>query len=75
MRTPDCDVIVVGAGGSGLAAALSAAESGASVLMLEKRAQVGGTSRMAVGSLSAAGTQLQQQAGVVDTAEDRKSVV
>jgi len=70
MRTPDCDVIVVGAGGSGLAAALSAAESGASVLMLEKRAQVGGTSRMAVGSLSAAGTQLQQQAGVVDTAEE-----
>ncbi len=70
MASHDCDVIVVGAGGSGLAAALSATESGASVLMLEKRSQVGGTSRMAVGSLSAAGTQLQRQAGVVDNVQD-----
>ena len=60
------DVIVVGAGGSGLAAALSAAEHGGQVLVLEKRPQPGGTTGIAVGSFTAAGTTLQQQAGVED---------
>lgn len=60
------DVIVVGAGGSGLAAAASAAQSGARVLVLERRAQVGGTTWMAVGSISAARTQLQKRAGIDD---------
>lgn len=60
------DVIVVGAGGSGLAAALSAAEHGGRVLVLEKRPQPGGTTGIAVGSFTAAGTTLQQQAGVED---------
>jgi fumarate reductase flavoprotein subunit len=60
------DVIVVGAGGSGLAAAARAAQSGARVLVLERRAQVGGTTWMAVGSISAARTQLQQRAGIDD---------
>jgi len=64
------DVIVVGAGGSGLAAAVSAAESGASVLVLESQQRPGGTSRMAVGSISAAGTHLQKQAGIVDNSND-----
>ncbi|MSQ56954.1 MAG: FAD-dependent oxidoreductase [Limnohabitans sp.] len=64
------DVIVVGAGGSGLAAAVSAAESGASVLVLESQQRPGGTSRMAVGSISAAGTRLQKQAGIIDNVQD-----
>ena len=36
------DVVVAGAGGAGLAAALSAAEQGASVLLVEKMAAIGG---------------------------------
>ncbi|MEI7785740.1 MAG: FAD-dependent oxidoreductase, partial [Betaproteobacteria bacterium] len=60
------DVIVVGAGGSGLAAAARAAQNGARVLVLERRAQVGGTTWMAVGSISAARTQLQKRAGIDD---------
>lgn len=63
------DVIVVGAGGSGLAAAYSAAERGGRVLVLEKRPQPGGTTGIAVGSFTAAGTSLQRQAGVDDSAE------
>ena len=68
--THDVDVIVVGGGGSGLAAAVSAAQAGASVLVLESQARPGGTSRMAVGSISAAGTELQRRAGIVDSAQD-----
>ncbi len=60
------DVIVVGGGGSGLAAALSAADQGGRVLVLEKRPQLGGTTGIAVGSFTAAGTRLQHQAGIDD---------
>ncbi len=63
------DVIVVGAGGSGLAAAYWAAEQGGRVLVLEKRPQPGGTTGIAVGSFTAAGTSLQRQAGVDDSVD------
>ena len=49
------DVIVIGAGGSGLAAACSAAQRGGRVLVLEKQPQPGGTTGIAVGSFTAAG--------------------
>ena len=61
------DIVVVGGGGSGLAAAVSAAENHASVLVLEKRQQLGGTTGIAVGSFTANRTTLQQQAGIVST--------
>lgn len=64
------DVIVVGGGGSGLAAAVSAAEHGASVLLLEKHAQLGGATGIAVGSLTANRTRMQADAGIVDTLDD-----
>jgi fumarate reductase flavoprotein subunit len=60
------DVVVIGAGGSGLAAAAASAQAGAKVLVLEKQARVGGTTRMAVGSISAASTRLQRAAGIAD---------
>jgi len=64
------DVIVVGGGGSGLAAAVSAAENGASVLLLEKHAQLGGATGIAVGSLTANRTRIQASAGVQDSLDD-----
>ncbi|PAW84788.1 MAG: FAD-binding dehydrogenase [Pedosphaera sp. Tous-C6FEB] len=60
------DVIVVGAGGSGLAAAVSAAECGCRVLVLEKRPAPGGTTGIAVGSFTANQTRLQRAAGLED---------
>jgi succinate dehydrogenase/fumarate reductase flavoprotein subunit len=63
------DVVVVGGGGSGLAAAVSAAESGASVLLLEKYAELGGSTGIAVGSLTANRTAMQQKAGISDSLE------
>lgn len=59
-------MIVVGAGGSGLAAGISAAQHGARVLVLEKQPQPGGTTGIAVGSLTAAGTSLQRAANIDD---------
>jgi fumarate reductase flavoprotein subunit len=64
------DVIVIGAGGSGLAAAAAAAQAGAKVLVLEKQSHIGGTTRLAVGSISAAGTRLQRAAGIEDSPGD-----
>jgi len=63
------DVIVVGGGGSGLAAAYTAAEQGGRVLLLERQPQLGGTTAIAVGSFTAAGTRLQRRAGIEDQAD------
>ncbi|MBM3290147.1 MAG: FAD-dependent oxidoreductase, partial [Candidatus Hydrogenedentes bacterium] len=63
----DADVVVVGGGGSGLAAAIGAAESGASVVLLEKNPAVGGTTARSIGSISAACTDQQRRLGIVDT--------
>ncbi len=62
------DVIVVGAGGSGLAAACAAAGRKGRVLVLERLEQPGGTTGIAVGSFTAAATSLQREAGIRDDA-------
>jgi fumarate reductase flavoprotein subunit len=62
------DAIVIGGGGSGLAAAVSAAESGLAVILLEKQPSLGGTTGLAVGSFTAGGTEIQRRAGIADDA-------
>ncbi|NYV74871.1 FAD-dependent oxidoreductase [Streptomyces sp. UH6] len=61
------DVLIVGAGGSGMAAAISAASSGASVVVLEKCPDVGGSTALSVGSFTAANTSYQFRARVNDS--------
>ncbi|MFH1922471.1 MAG: FAD-dependent oxidoreductase, partial [Planctomycetota bacterium] len=68
MKT-DFDVIVVGGGGSGLAAAVGAAESGADVVLLEKNPRLGGTTGIAIGSFTANRTSAQRSAGIDDDLE------
>ncbi len=63
------DVIIVGAGGSGLAAAVSAAEHGVRVVVLEKLPYAGGTTRLAVGSFTASNTAEQERANISDDVE------
>ena len=64
------DVIVVGGGGAGLAAAIEAREAGASVLLLEKNKQPGGSTAWSIGSVSATGTPHQKKRGIVDSPAD-----
>jgi fumarate reductase flavoprotein subunit len=65
----DVDVAVVGAGGCGLAAALAAAETGASVAVLEKLDRPVGNTSVSTGSIPAAGTKYQREAGIDDSPE------
>ncbi len=65
----DYDVIVIGSGAAGLSAAVAAADAGATVLVVEGDAQVGGSSRLSGGHFYAAGTSLQQEVGVHDSAD------
>jgi len=64
------DLIVVGGGGSGLAAAVSAAETGARVTVLEAGELLRGSTAMSVGSIAAAGTPDQRRLGIEDRADD-----
>jgi succinate dehydrogenase/fumarate reductase flavoprotein subunit len=68
--TVDVDVVVVGGGASGLSAAIESAVAGARTLVLEKNAVLGGSSRLSVGSINAAGSSLQKRAGIVDTPDE-----
>ena len=63
------DVIVIGAGLSGLSASVRAAEQGAEVILLEKMAYAGGNCILSTGILQAAGTRQQAQAGIEDSPE------
>lgn len=55
------DLIVVGSGGAGLSAAATAAESNASVMIIEKQGIAGGTTNYSGGVIQAAGTDLQKE--------------
>ena len=67
---PDYDVVVIGAGGAGLAAAVSAAEAGARVLIVEAADKPGGSTALAGGSFMAAGTSVQAAAGYPEDTAD-----
>ncbi len=64
-----CDVVVVGAGGAGLSAAIEAASQGCHVIVLEKRSYIGGNTNSSTGGINAAGTPFQQALGIEDSEE------
>ena len=59
--TVDADVVVVGAGGAGMTAAITAAGEGKSVVVLESQSMVGGNSVRATGGMNAAKTVYQDE--------------
>lgn len=66
----EADVVVLGGGGSGLAAAIEAASLGRSVILVEKDSKLGGTTGRSVGSISASNTPQQLRRGIRDSADD-----
>lgn len=77
--TYDVDVVIVGAGGAGMTAALTAAEAGAKVVIVESQPAVGGNSIRATGGMNAADTPAQdgntfgESAGVEKTLASAES--
>jgi len=63
------DVVVIGSGFAGLAAAYEAKKAGASVVVLEKMRTPGGNSIINGGVVAAAGSPLQEKAGIQDSPE------
>ena len=69
--TESTDVVVIGSGGAGLAAAVAARNDGASVILLEKEPIPGGNTKLAAGGMNAAETKPQAKLGI----QDKKSIM
>lgn len=64
------DVVIVGGGGSGLAAAIEARAAGATVVLLEKNDRLGGSTAWSIGSITSTGTPHQRRQGIIDSPAD-----
>lgn len=68
---PDsADVVVIGAGGAGFAAAISAANKGAHVVLLEKMGVFGGSTALSGGEMAVPGNWIQVKEGIADSPAD-----
>src|SRR3989449_11397042 len=63
-QTSECDVLVIGSGASGMAAAVTAASHGLKVLIAEKEPRFGGTTARSGGWLEFPGTSLATAWGI-----------
>ena len=66
-RTIDVDVVIVGAGGAGMSAAIMVKQAGLNVLVLEKMPYVGGNTTKATGGMNAAETHYQAEQSIEDS--------
>jgi fumarate reductase flavoprotein subunit len=66
-RREKADIVIIGAGATGFAAAITAHDLGAKVILLEKQPLTGGNSMLSAGGMNAAGTKLQAAKGVKDS--------
>ena len=65
----DADVVVIGAGGAGLSAAVTAAKAGKSVVVIEKLPSIGGNTQISGGGMAAPCNWMQQEEGIEDSPE------
>lgn len=63
------DVVIVGSGGAGLSAAISAASAGAKVVVLEKRSTLGGNTLVSMGGVNIPGNDAQIDTSIEDSKE------
>ena len=65
----EADVVVIGAGGAGLAAAISAEQNGANVIVVEKLGILGGSTNVSEGALNAVDEKRQSAQDIEDSVE------
>lgn len=65
----EADIVIIGSGFAGLAAALEATEAGAKVKIIEKMPTPGGNSIINGGDMAAAGSKMQAEMGIEDSPE------
>ncbi len=65
----DTDIVIIGAGGAGLTAAIEATNAGANVIVVEKNAFMGGNTNYSTVGMNAANTKYQQAKGLQDSPE------
>lgn len=63
----DYDVVVIGGGGAGLTSAITAAEKGANVVLLEKLPVLGGNTLISGGEMATPNNWLQEEEGIKDS--------
>ncbi len=66
-NTMKTQVVIIGGGGSGLAAAIAASQAGADVIVLEKLGLLGGSTNVSEGALNAADPVRQPKQGIEDS--------
>lgn len=69
----EVDLVCVGSGVSGCAAAITAAEAGLKVVLLEKSHKLGGTTTWSLGIVWVGNSHLARARGVVDSATDTRA--
>jgi fumarate reductase flavoprotein subunit len=68
-ETLETDIVIIGAGGAGMTAAINATQAGMNVILLEKMPYAGGNTTKATGGMNAAETHYQKEQGIEDTVE------
>ena len=63
------DIVIVGAGGAGMAAALSAKDAGMNPVIFEKAPVAGGNTMKSSGGMNASKTKFQEELGIEDSNE------
>ncbi len=63
------DVVVIGSGGAGFSAAITAKNAGANVVIIEKMPTVGGNSLITGGQMNVPGNWVQKEMGIEDSIE------
>ena len=68
-KTVETDVVIVGAGGAGMTAAIMAKQAGVNFVLLEKMPYAGGNTTKATGGMNAAETHYQKEQGIEDSVD------
>ena len=66
-KTIDADIVIIGAGGAGMTAAIMAKQAGKNVIIIEKMPYAGGNTTKATGGMNASETHYQKEQGIVDS--------